>query len=100
MPTRPSLWVLPMFAIPMTTLKKIGRTASTGVNIGHQLGLFSTGPVQTAAANQPSDLEMQSFLSVLKRIAQGVGKLRVLQNNAVEIIERSLVLIGPQIRWP
>ena len=51
---------------------KIIEGVQTGANIGHSLGLFSTGPAQTAAANQPSDLEMQSFLSVLKKIAGGV----------------------------
>ena len=39
--------------------------------IGGSLVPFSAGP---DISQQPTDLEMQSFLSVLKRIAQGVGK--------------------------
>ena len=53
---------------------------STGQTIGSIAGgfgggllPFSTGP-QAQQAAQPSDLEMQGFLSVLRRIAQGVGQ--------------------------
>ena len=54
----------------LSVLKKIAGGVQTGINVGHSLGLFSTGPAQTAA--QPSDLEMQGFLAVLRRIAQGM----------------------------
>ena len=56
----------------LSVLKKIAGGVQTGLNVGHNLGLFSTGPAQTAA--QPSDLEMQGFLSVLRRISQGMGQ--------------------------
>ncbi len=52
-----------------STGKTIGRIAG---GFGGGLLPFSTGPDQFQA--QPSDLEMQGFLSVLRRIAGGVGK--------------------------
>ena len=55
-------------------LKKIGQGVQTGVNVGHQLGIFSAGQpgMQAAAAAPPTDMELQSFWSVLKKIGQGV----------------------------
>jgi hypothetical protein len=51
---------------------------STGRTIGSVAGGFAGGlaPLSTGPAQQgqPTDLEMQGFLSVLRRIAQGVGQ--------------------------
>jgi uncharacterized membrane protein (Fun14 family) len=57
-----------------SVLKKIGQGAQTGLNVGHQLGIFSAGQpgVQPAAVAPPSEMELQSFWSVLKKIGQGV----------------------------
>ncbi|WP_210421940.1 hypothetical protein, partial [Bradyrhizobium nitroreducens] len=56
-----------------SVLKKIGQGVQTGVNIGHQLGVFSAQPgLQPAASAPPTDMELQSFWSVLKKIGQGV----------------------------
>jgi hypothetical protein len=54
-------------------LKKIGQGVQTGVNVGHQLGIFAAGQpgMQPAAAAPPTDMELQSFWSVLKKIGQG-----------------------------
>ena len=56
-----------------SVLKKIGQGVQTGVNIGHNLGIFSAGQpgMQAAAAAPPTDMELQSFWSVLKKIGQG-----------------------------
>ena len=55
-----------------SVLKKIGQGVQTGVNIGHQLGVFSAGqPGMQPAAAQPTDMELQDFWSVLKKIGQG-----------------------------
>jgi len=42
------------------------------VNVGRQLGVFDAGQpgFQPAAAAPPSDMELQSFWSVLKKIGQ------------------------------
>ena len=64
----------------LSVLRRIGRGVSKGVDIGHSLGLFEAGPGQQgqdqsqATQEQPSDLEMQGFLSVLRRIGRGVSK--------------------------
>jgi uncharacterized membrane protein (Fun14 family) len=52
-----------------SVLKKIGQGVQTGLNVGHDLGIFSAG--QPAAAAPPTDMELQSFWSVLKKIGQG-----------------------------
>ncbi|MGL9623980.1 hypothetical protein QRQ56_39170, partial [Bradyrhizobium sp. U531] len=57
-----------------SVLKKIGQGVQTGLNVGHQLGVFSADQpgMQPAAAAPPTDMELQSFWSVLKKIGQGV----------------------------
>ncbi|WP_315729391.1 hypothetical protein, partial [Bradyrhizobium sp. SZCCHNRI1005] len=55
-----------------SVLKKIGQGVQTGLDVGHDLGIFSAGqPGQQAAAAQPTDMELQGFWSVLKKIGQG-----------------------------
>ncbi|MGJ4906294.1 hypothetical protein ACQR0V_32320, partial [Bradyrhizobium sp. HKCCYLS2058] len=51
-----------------SVLKKIGQGVQTGLNVGHNLGIFSAGPQAAPAAAQPTDMELQGFWSVLKKI--------------------------------
>ncbi len=49
---------------------KIAGGVQTGLNIGHQFGLFQAGP--PAADAQPSQLEMQGFFDVIRKVVGGV----------------------------
>ncbi|MGJ5175757.1 hypothetical protein ACQR1Q_10675, partial [Bradyrhizobium oligotrophicum] len=52
-------------------LKKIGKGAQTGLDIGHKLGIFNAGPQPQAAAEPPpTDMELQNFWNVLKKISK------------------------------
>ena len=62
----------------LSVLKKIGKGVQTGINVaqkgvqvGKQLGLLEAG-IAAAAEEEPTELEMQGFLSVLKKIGKGV----------------------------
>ena len=64
-----------------SVLRKIGRGVGTGVDIGRGLGLFGAGGPQMGQQGsqshqggaQLSELELQSFWSVLRKIGRGVG---------------------------
>ncbi|MGJ5242469.1 hypothetical protein ACQR14_33000, partial [Bradyrhizobium oligotrophicum] len=54
-------------------LKKIGKGVQTGLNVGHDLGIFSAGQpgMQAAVEQPPTDMELQGFWNVLKKIGKG-----------------------------
>jgi hypothetical protein len=67
----------------LSVLRKIGRGVGTGFDIARQFGVLSTGGPQMGQggqqqmgqgqAEQINEVELQTFLSVLRKIGRGVG---------------------------
>ena len=53
-----------------SVIGKIASGVQTGLNFGHQVGLFQADP--TGADEQPSQLEMQGFFDVIRKVAGGL----------------------------
>jgi hypothetical protein len=57
----------------MSVLRKIGKFAGKGVDVGRQLGLLQSEPA-AASQDNVSEMELQSFMSVLRKIGRFAGK--------------------------
>ena len=89
----------------MSVLRKITKGVQTGVSIaqkgaqvGHSLGLFEAD-APAASAEPVSDIELQSFMSVLRRIVKGATKVAgVVQKGAEAAHDVGLLQSEPQAR--